>query len=809
MTASAFTKFSTAAAIAALALDACSGSNAVPLGRTATGGGGTTPGGGSTGSSAARTAHVSGTVKIPAAPKSANGAARRSTGFRTPQYLSTATNSLTFVQGGSSTLVPLTPSSPNCTANGDGSRSCTFDAPAIPGTNVAYTVSTFANASGTGTPLSIANMTAATITAGATNPITLTLSPVLGSLTVAAPASFVSGGGSQTATVTVDALDPSGATIATGVVGLVDATGNPVTVSLASSSGAVTLDPTTLTTGSTSTLTYGGSGAAGNVTVTATASTAANPSLATAMAAVDISAGNSLYVLDGGNMRIVEYALASDGTLAANATPRRVIDMPQPNLSGNALCMSTNNLVNAQGVTSDLASGISVDPAGNVFVMLYCTTDQTATTLGPSVNGYIYEYGPNSVSTTGITTPVATFLGPAFSPALVFDAQSSSSSTDTFVTHPTNPLNGLQDGNGVPIPPNEIDAVSLSPAATPTTALQATSIARSAINGYPGHAQNTTVGGSTYVSTYTFDLDGTSQQDFDALTVANGSVYVPFAIFGGGSFSGGNYVPPPAEIPALANVAGQGAVFRFDRPLTAYAPGGSANAPAGAVVGASTGLPLAQNNAQLNTGLLDGMSQTSTRLDLLVVGTQTSQSVDSTSEQVAITECLTPPTLALTAAPNACADTDSHDYIISYPLSSASAATASDASMGLDDVPFTFAIGANPANASGLSSTTSGPGNRIASFGNFIYLANPTGPNGSTSTSSPPFTGELDVYNVGGLTGISNSVMPAVIKNPNFAPTSVVVGVQGSATGGPALSTTNALRRMSNVIRRQPHVRKR
>ena len=62
------------------------------------------------------------------------GAASAAASRRHPAYVSAATNSLSFAQGGSvTTVVPLGPSSPDCSAGAGGARTCTVNANATPG----------------------------------------------------------------------------------------------------------------------------------------------------------------------------------------------------------------------------------------------------------------------------------------------------------------------------------------------------------------------------------------------------------------------------------------------------------------------------------------------------------------------------------------------------------------------------------------------------------------------------------------------------------------------------------------------------
>lgn len=211
------------------------------------------------------------TIAIPA-PATTSSRARHL------RYVSSATNSLTFaVVGGATTVVPLTPTSPGCTAVAGGGRSCAISVSAPVGNAVSFVVSTFASADGTGNPLSTARFTEA-IVSNQVNAIALTLNAVVSSLTVMLSTPTFTLGQTTTSTITVNAIDAAGKTIVIGSNSLVDANDNPLTISLSDSETAAThLSSTTVGT-SAITLTYtGGTPSANTGSITASATSSAGP----------------------------------------------------------------------------------------------------------------------------------------------------------------------------------------------------------------------------------------------------------------------------------------------------------------------------------------------------------------------------------------------------------------------------------------------------------------------------------------------------------------------------------------------------
>jgi hypothetical protein len=194
-------------------------------------------------------------------------------------YVSSATNSATFTPaGGATTLIALAPASPGCTNNASG-RECAVAVSIPSGNNVSYRFATFASTDGSGTPLSIAVASAA-IVPNTSNAINITLNAVVSSVAVSvSPATFTVGQAAS-ASVGANVIDAAGKTIVAAPSDLVDANDNPVSLVLASSLPIAALSSTN---GSASPITLAYNGAATTATsgtVSLSAVSTANPSLA-------------------------------------------------------------------------------------------------------------------------------------------------------------------------------------------------------------------------------------------------------------------------------------------------------------------------------------------------------------------------------------------------------------------------------------------------------------------------------------------------------------------------------------------------
>jgi hypothetical protein len=220
-------------------------------------------------STSTQSAQASVTISIPAPPAP-------SSRVRHVRYVSSATNSLTFaVVGGTTQIVPLTATSPGCTTTAGGGRSCAISVSAPVGPSVSFIVSTYASADGTGPALSTARFTEA-IVSNQINAIALTLDAVVSSLTVALSTSNFTTGQATTSNVTVNALDAAGKTIVIGSNNLVDASDNPVTITLSDSETSAThLSATTVGTAAITLAYNGGTPSATTGSITAGASSSA------------------------------------------------------------------------------------------------------------------------------------------------------------------------------------------------------------------------------------------------------------------------------------------------------------------------------------------------------------------------------------------------------------------------------------------------------------------------------------------------------------------------------------------------------
>jgi Glycosyl hydrolases family 16 len=220
-------------------------------------------------------------------PGAATSSARRKV-----RYISTSTNSLSFTpSGGTTTVISLAAGSPNCTTDASGARSCAINVSAPTGPNVAFSISTYASADGTGTALSTARVSQA-ITPNQPNPIDVTLDAVVSALKVTLSVSAFTIGLTASSAVTVNVLDAAGKIIVVGPNNLVDANDSPVSVSLTDSE-ANTTQLSTATLGSTGSVSLAYNGATPTVpsaTISAQASSPANPSLATASTTISFSA---------------------------------------------------------------------------------------------------------------------------------------------------------------------------------------------------------------------------------------------------------------------------------------------------------------------------------------------------------------------------------------------------------------------------------------------------------------------------------------------------------------------------------------
>ena len=335
-------------------------------------------------------------------------------GKRRPLYVSSGANWLTFTpNGGSTTGIDISSTSGNCTPASGGGRTCTVNAPVPVGTNVQFTVALYSSST-SATPLSIATATQPTITANTSNPINLTLNAVVGSLSVALNPSALTPT-TTSSTVTVTAMDPSGATIVIGTESLVDTNDSAVTIGLADAdtSGVTTIHPTTLTNpATTATLTYNGTGTPNGTTVTATAKNASNTTIgtpATANFTVTPPAGQHLYVMSfdqtGNTCHVDQYPLYNGSNASSFTTPLKSFTLSSTSCAGFTVGPTGAIYVSAGGTIKEYAAGTtgasptavaSYTPPEWVDVDISAGTTTTA-------SGALYSINTSSFQANGIS----------------------------------------------------------------------------------------------------------------------------------------------------------------------------------------------------------------------------------------------------------------------------------------------------------------------------------------------------------------------------------------------------------------------
>jgi hypothetical protein len=178
------------------------------------------------------------TIRVPSSMQT-SGSARR------PRYVSAATKSLVISANGSVvTVANISPTSPGCTAaSGNTPLTCVVNADVSSGT-ATIGFATFDQPGGLGNKLSTASVNA-TITAGAVNPLSVTLNGVVARVTIDFNYNNAFGtlveNEPQTVNLLVNAQDASGNTII-GPGVYVDASGNPATIALSKDANSSDLD---------------------------------------------------------------------------------------------------------------------------------------------------------------------------------------------------------------------------------------------------------------------------------------------------------------------------------------------------------------------------------------------------------------------------------------------------------------------------------------------------------------------------------------------------------------------------------------
>jgi hypothetical protein len=294
---------------------------------------------------------------------------------RSPRYVSTATNSMTVVaNGGSTTVIALTSSSPGCTAV-SGGRNCTVQLSLPVGSNVPLTVRTFASTDGTGNALSIADVSA-TIVANQNNAIDLTLNPVVKSIAMTIASPFTTGIAGS-ANVTVNVLDAASQIIVVGPNNLVDQNDSPVTVGLSDSdaSGVTRMNASVLGAAAVS-VAYSGGTPPAAASLSAVARNAANATVASTTVPIAFS---------------TTPAPTPTPSSTATASPS-----PIPTVAANPASLS---FLNTGG---SFAQSISVTQSGYAGPFTATTSGGATSAVSTSVSGNIITVTPQQPGTTNV-----------------------------------------------------------------------------------------------------------------------------------------------------------------------------------------------------------------------------------------------------------------------------------------------------------------------------------------------------------------------------------------------------------------------
>jgi hypothetical protein len=316
------------------------------------------------------------TITIPAvAPASAT---------RRRDYVSDATASGSFSYPGNAApqTFALTPGSPGCTTTAN-ATSCKVTVNAPVGANELLTVSLFDK---NGKLLSTVTTTA-TIAAGQTTPLVFTLNGVVSAISLAFNPMSLTQGQSGSAAIVLNALDADGSTIiAPG--GYADASGNPLTISLADSdtSGATALSKNSVTAPTSGlTLSYNGSGSISSLTVTASAS-----GLASQKATLNFTAATGCPAVSG----------AQPPTLVSVGQSGPQVQRYAPGSSASAYSADLSTVLGP-------AFGIALDGAGTTYLevqetlILVCpssTSSQVQSYLPLQADGEIALLGSDTIA---------------------------------------------------------------------------------------------------------------------------------------------------------------------------------------------------------------------------------------------------------------------------------------------------------------------------------------------------------------------------------------------------------------------------
>lgn len=422
-------------ASAALMLAACGGHSSSVIPGTSTGGKG---------------AMANFVITIPPKSVSSNSAK--------PHYISPNTQSATISVAGQTVTANLTATSAGCSTPAGGSLTCTVAVPAPAGSDT-FTVTLFDAANGTGNQLSTGTVTA-TINAGATNNVPVTLNGVVASVAISLGNTAPYVGSAVSIPVTITAKDASGATI----IG----PGNyspAIALTDSDASGHTTLSTSSVTApGASVTLSYDGSGAVTAATISATASgtiktvTSATlrPQNQTGSGGVSVATiGNTTYAEVPTAAGLLQVALGSNGQIqsvgrhpaarpmassspspAPSASPLVLTPAPDacsvaPNGSKiYAYCVSfaltpqvinvvdltsgTPTLVNT--VTTDATTGPVSWSGGNCYICGISWDPKDNAVLISTANGYEF-YDPSTGKQVRTTIPVPIAENFGYNPA--------------------------------------------------------------------------------------------------------------------------------------------------------------------------------------------------------------------------------------------------------------------------------------------------------------------------------------------------------------------------------------------------------
>ena len=292
---------------------------------------------------------------------------------RKPAYISPATQSVTFQIGSSPVqVVPLTLGSASCPLGPNG-YTCTAYANAPAGNAQVLTISTYATTDGSGAVLSKL-VIGVNITAGAVNPVFVSLNGIAASLTVTVtPGPSVSRCVPSNVTATWTAQDAAGYTII-GPGNIDNASGNLVVPTLTTS------DPTHFQVGSPTgnswLVSYNGQGGTSPVTFSVS-----NPGVTTGNTPVAINAGSLLFATLGNTVEMFAPPYTGPPTVVSNSVslPSQVLVNSSCTLFvANANANYGTNVTAYQPpytgvpIATMNAPGVvdaTLSPAGNIFTL--------------------------------------------------------------------------------------------------------------------------------------------------------------------------------------------------------------------------------------------------------------------------------------------------------------------------------------------------------------------------------------------------------------------------------------------------------